>query len=455
MKSIKENVSPQSDFSLKNQQFTDFLLPADTPLFKDLLNEDFNSQQNINSLSKQSSKHELSICIFPTISQDQKYEKIAPSIDKTSFSENSRATRENKKLISEITSLKQQNQKLNEELNFKSKQLINKTKDLQKTNEKLIELEQELAFYKLESISMVSPTKIFDPGQISSKNEAAIINVNDIKKASKTISSPQKIPEKSPTKEIHNEVKNLKDRKNSLSNAIEDMKTKLNNLQQEKIKLEKEETDYNQNKISELESSPLAIKKEKISEILIITENMRKRANLLNSEVQNLKSIIQAKNEHLAILRKQMAERAAESILSDTEGFFVTEEKASHEDLKEQENLLRIKEAEYKTLITEIQKTSNLIEQSQKNVSRADAAAGMIISQTLPDSDFKSFRTYTNDRKSLGCRNRSSDLGRRATSPNENKKVIGKRFELEKIKLEQDILYFFYNCDLIKENCNK
>eukprot|EP01022_Parablepharisma_sp_SALTPOND_P018446 TRINITY_DN3010_c1_g1_i1.p1 TRINITY_DN3010_c1_g1~~TRINITY_DN3010_c1_g1_i1.p1 ORF type:complete len:882 (+),score=139.27 TRINITY_DN3010_c1_g1_i1:346-2991(+) len=83
----------------------------------------------------------------------------------------------------------------------------------------------------------------------------------------------------------------------------------------------------------------------------------RENAAKIKSEAQQLKEILKVKNSHLAILRKQMAEQSVESCLSDSEGFYVEEEKASSQELKDLEAELKAKESKHVEILQEMEET--------------------------------------------------------------------------------------------------
>ncbi len=265
--------------------------------------------------------------------------------------------RENRRLQGEVDELKQHNSKLTDELEYRSKVLINKNKDLCKNNERLVELEQELAMFKLNSIASPSKSDLATPEPARQR----ALSFNNVLTGARNVSelpSSQKPPETPapPNHSLQSEIADLRSHKGELIAALAHNRTRLEELTREKsVRLSAKVPPRNKSlSVTRPQSSLLLQSRSRSREmasVLQLSSRQRQRSLELQKEVFALREGVRAKNEHLAVLRKQLAEQESNSILSDIEGFLVQEERASHQELCDLESQLRAKEKEYSDVL--------------------------------------------------------------------------------------------------------
>jgi len=236
----------------------------------------------------------LCIKLFPSLRYINGRE-IAPPIRIS----NPKAFKGKRNLLAEIKGLKEHNNKLSKEVTYKSKLLINKSKDLTRTNEKLLELESELALYKLNSLSSRT---------LPNNSEQDFLN-----KTSTELKPCEPFTLFNKTIEL------------------ERLGRQLNNASDKKFVLEMDMENCNTAQTHEPNK-----KEEKTTDIESHLE--------YNKEIESLKRDIKLKSEHLLILQRQMIGYVIEATLVNTEDFIIREEKASHDELLELIERLKEKE---------------------------------------------------------------------------------------------------------------
>ncbi len=114
---------------------------------------------------------------------------------------------------------------------------------------------------------------------------------------------------------------------------------------------------------------PLRKRKQALKEVLRRAADQRKTSHKLQEETEELKEMIKVKNDHLAVLRKQMVEQSVESYMSDTDGFCIHEERASEAEVQGLEKKLREKEARRGEIVRSL-------EESRVEISRLELEVG-------------------------------------------------------------------------------
>jgi chromosome segregation ATPase len=186
------------------------------------------------------------------------------SIDKPKDQE---ILKEIKKLQAENTELKAHNSKLVEELAHKSRLIITKSKDLTKNNERLVELEQELAMCKLESIS--------------AQNTGAV--KNELNSARNKIAG----------KELESEIETMKRQYVELEVKVEECEMRLKILSDEKDKLDSMQKEYYWKVLQGKDVHKRKCeRKEQLKKLLASSEYFRKRFITLQHEIAELKNTI-------------------------------------------------------------------------------------------------------------------------------------------------------------------
>lgn len=117
----------------------------------------------------------------------------------------------------------------------------------------------------------------------------------------------------------------------------------------------------------EQENTKKIIKK-KLRNALNLAAEQKEKITKLSYETEKLKEILDVKNNHLAVLRKNMNEQSAESCLSDTDGFCIEEEKASSLELKELENELKEKEKNQQEIVKQMDATQSEITKLEREI---------------------------------------------------------------------------------------
>lgn len=214
--------------------------------------------------------------------------------------------KEIKKLQAENTELKVHNNKLVEELAYKSKLIIARSKDLAKNNERLVELEQELAMCKLESISAqnatVSSQAIANTNMISGIRSTAELNLAG---GNETLDAG---------KELESEIEIMRERCTEFEAKIEECNVRLKFLSEERHKLDNTEKEHHWQVLQYEERKMKNAKckrKEQLREVLRSSEYFRKRSIILQREIVKLKSILEA--EYLCKDSSNKSDSKAES----------------------------------------------------------------------------------------------------------------------------------------------
>ena len=202
--------------------------------------------------------------------------------------------KEMKKLQAENAELRAQNNKLIEELAYKSKLIIAKSKDLTKNNERLVELEQELAMCKLESIS--------------AQNTEAV--KNELNSARNEIAG----------KELENEIETMKRRCTEYEEKVKECEVKLKVLSDEKSKMESMQKEYYW---KVLQGKNVYRKKcgrkEQLKELLASSEYFRKRSIILQHEIAELKHLVERSSSIDKIKKLKELEAEYEEIIEGLE----------------------------------------------------------------------------------------------------------------------------------------